>query len=293
MLGNKANRDGLRGLLEQARREGCGPALNSLEDAQYFTDVSRALYLDLLPFRPESQVLEIGASFGHHTQLIAEKSKRVVSLEIAPEKALFAKLYCEEKDIKNVGISVGGSQCTLPYASATFDIVIMNHVLEWCAARSNMNPATGQKLILQECQRVLKPGGVLFLSTKNRFCLRLVCGMIDDHVGFRFGNALPRWLMRVVQKVKAQPEIAGYLHSYGQLRKMLRESGFGRITAKLALPDARFPKVYCGLSRREIVELRCNLELLRSGRLTKLLVTKCPLGLIKWITPSLVYIAEK
>jgi SAM-dependent methyltransferase len=288
------NSENLERLLNVAKKEGYQAAFNAVhQDVRYVTDSSRAAYLALLPLDKKTQVLEIGASLGQHTKLIAARSKCVEALEVIPEQAIFTKLSCEQDGITNVCVSAGGDDCRLPYADRVFDVIIMNYVLEWCAGRSGLSPRTAHELVISECHRVLKPGGVLFLSTKNRFNIRLILGRLDEHVGFRFGNALPRWLMRLLQKVKVVSFSTGYLHSYGALYHIISKSGFRRITPKLALPDARYPLAYSGFSELEMSALRSNKELLSVDRLTNFLLRKVPGNIVKWIAPSLVFVAEK
>jgi SAM-dependent methyltransferase len=288
------NNETLQRLLDTARNQGYKTALSTvMEDAGYVTDTSRANYLSLLPLHGGAQVLEIGASLGQHTRLIAARSKHVEALEVIPEQALFAKLCCAQDGITNVCVSVGGDDCRLPYKDGVFDVVIMNYVLEWSAGRSRLPPKAAHKMIIHECSRVLKPTGVLFLSTKNRFNLRLLLGQVDEHVGFRFGNALPRFLMRLLSRAKAPLTSPGYLHSYAALSRIIASCGFRRVAAKLALPDARYPLAYSGFGEGEISALRSNQKLLSANRLTKFLLTRVPSKSIKWIAPSLVFIAEK
>lgn len=284
----------LNRLLEIAKKSNFENALAEVfEDSRYVTDSSRAAYLNLLPLDNESEVLEIGASLGQHTKLIAAKAKHVEALEVVPEQALFAQLSCQQSGINNVFVSVGGENCKLPYKADSFDIVILNYVLEWCGMRAELPFRSAQALLLSECQRALKPGGVLFVSTKNRFNLRLLLGAVDDHVAFRFGNALPRWLMALLSKLKPRPPIWGFLYSYGGLRRALLAKGFRRTAAKLALPDARYPLVYSSFEDTELSALRADQRLLGADRLTAFLLKYVPGRVIKWIAPSLVFIAQK
>jgi SAM-dependent methyltransferase len=277
-----------------AKKKGFKTALATVfTDTRYVLDPSRASYINLLPLNKEAQVLEIGASLGQHTKLLGAASKHVEALEVCPEQALFAQLTCDQSGLSNVCVSVGGDDCNLPYAPAAFDVVILNYVLEWCACGSRLPPRYAQELLISECYRVLKPGGVLFISTKNRYNLRLLSGALDENVSYRFGNVLPRWLVRLVSKALLHPPSSGFLHSYGALRRIISKQGFRHITAKLALPDARFPLAYSGFSKTELSTLRSDQRLLKANRLTRFLLRCVPGSIIKWVAPSLVFIAEK
>ncbi|HMM57489.1 MAG: class I SAM-dependent methyltransferase [Xanthomonadales bacterium PRO7] len=68
----------------------------------------------------------------------------------------------------------------LPFADATFDAVISNHVLE------HVGGNTDQRMHLREIARVLKPGGVAYLATPNRWHL------VEPHYRLAFLSWLPR-----------------------------------------------------------------------------------------------------
>ena len=121
----------------------------------------------------------------------------------------------------------------------------MNLVFEWCASRKGErdDPAAGQRLMLAEIHRILKPGGRLYLLTKNRYAMRLLLGKRDEHCDkMRWGNALPRWLMRLAMRMKGKAQPRGLLHSYNALRGMLRSAGFVETRSYWAVPEMRHPK---------------------------------------------------
>jgi len=284
----------LERLLHIAHKEGYQKAIDTvMANAQYVTDVSRAAYLDLLPLNKDTCALEIGASLGQHTKLIAQKCQHVEALEVIPGQALFAKLCCDQEGFSNVNVSIGGENSQLPYQDGVFDVIIMNYVLEWSAGLSRLDPHEAHELLIRECKRVLKPGGTFFLSTKNRYNLRLLRGQVDEHVEFRFGNALPRWLMRAITKRYPASKSLGYLHSYGELKGLFETAGFSRIDPLLALPDARYPRVYSTFSDDDLARLRTDESLLSINNLVKVLLQYVPDKSIKWLAPSLVFIATK
>ena len=126
------------------------------------------------------------------------------------------KIRCEQNSLENVNFACGGDDCRIPYPNDTYDIVILNLVLEWCAnGAAELSAEHGQHRMLSEICRVLKPRGIVQLNTKNRFSYRLIIGGRDEHChGMRFGSALPRWLLR--RLLRKAP--LGHLHSYGALR---------------------------------------------------------------------------
>ena len=287
-------------LVELARQDGWRAAVDRVCDPRgrrYVTHQERGRFLDLLPLRPESVVLEVGASLGQITELLARRVAAVYALEVVPGQAEFAKLRCEGEGLDNVTLAVGGDDCALPYADQGFDVVVLNLVLEWCAGRNpDEPPIAGQRRLLRECARVLRPGGALWIATKNRFALRYVLGKADEHAsGLRFGNALPRPLLKALLRARgdaARP--TGVLHSHRALVGLLREAGFDRLTSYWATPDVRYPTHYVPTDPEAIRAARRDPSIpqgeLRSDRLVMPWV---PAPLVKHVTPGLAFLAEK
>lgn len=280
-----------------ARKDGWLRALETVfpEYVRYVTDGRRASYLDLLPLSPSSRVLEIGPGLGQHTAELARRTRAVHALEVVSGQAAFASFRCEQQGISNVFVACGGDDCRLPYRQASFDVVVCNLVLEWCASRETRGTQQeAQRRLLAETERVLRPGGALFLATKNRYALSLLFGRRDEHAyGMRFGNALPRSLMRLVLRLKGKREPAGLLHSYRGLRRMLIQAGFGHMQSFWAIPDMRYPKAYvpnhAGSVRDARVQGILRDDDTRCGRILNLL----PTTLVKYFTPGLVFLAHK
>ena len=53
-------------------------------------------------------------------------------------------------------------------------------------------------------------GGWFYLTTKNRYGWNYLLGKPDEHTfGWRFGQALPRWLIATLMKWRGKPRISG------------------------------------------------------------------------------------
>jgi SAM-dependent methyltransferase len=285
----------LQVLVEAGRERGCEVAIRDCDSAsaEYVLDESRAKYLDLLPMNRESHVLEIGASKGQHSRLIAKRCRFLHAIDVVMAQVVFAREWCTQLGCTNVAFAVGGDDCRLPYLDGIFDVVILNYVFEWSASRSDKNPIEGQTALLAECNRTLKPGGCLFLATKNRFSARLLRGGVDEHANFRFGNALPRWLMQLVLRMKGLRRPNGLLHSYRRLSRMVMKSGFDRIKSFWAFPDARFPMAYIELTSESISAARQDPTFRNADSLTAYMLKFAPLRVIRNLAPSHVFVAFK
>ena len=263
---------------------------------RYVTEVGRAKFVDLLPMRADSRVLEIGPGLGQITCQVAPRVETVCALEVVPGQAEFVRQRCRQQGFMNVHVAVGGDDCRLPYPDGYFDLVVLNLVLEWCASRCEAeDPEAVQQRLLDECARVLNASGSLYVATKNRFALRFVIGKRDEHVhGMRFGNALPRWLTRLAVRLSRKGRAPGLLHSHGGLSRMLRTAGFARLQSYWAAPEVRYPAEYVPLDAAAVRRARLRKDFQQGeGRITRALMKRVPASWVRYVTPGLAFLATK
>jgi SAM-dependent methyltransferase len=225
------------------------------------------------------------------TGAIAKRTATVDVIEADTAQARFCRVRLDQDGVDNVRVVAGGAQGGLPYADGVFDGVVMNLVFEWCALRSSLPHEQVQLAYLAEIARVLKPGGFLFLSTKNRFALRLLTGGRDEHMADkRFGSALPRAIGSALMG-GARPH--GYLYSFNALHSRIEGAGFRIDTPYWAVPDMRWPTRYIPLDAASVRAARRDPSLRfgtpRIHRLMKVL----PASWIKHFTPGLVFLARR
>ena len=115
-----------------------------------------------------ASVLDIGTGSGHIANELAKEAKRVVSVDLVDER----------KEKSGYEFMVVDDEI-LPFNDSSFDVVITNHVVEH---------TPNQTLHLAEIYRVLKPEGVIYLATPNKFWLT------DPHYRLPFISWLPRSL---------------------------------------------------------------------------------------------------
>lgn len=283
-LGEIAAREGWRAAIEQRM-----PHLLSYIDAP-----SRAMFLDELPLTPHATALEIGPGLGQLLIPLAKRVKAAYGLELAPGQARFALERAKQSGCDNVQIAAGGDDLLLPFADDAFDIVIMNNVLEWLRLPGkHVATVAAQRLMLSEIRRVLRPGGVAFISTKNRFGLRLLLGGRDEHMGeMRFGQALPRRVGYAL--ARKRPGLRGLLHSYEGLGRLLREVGLTPQRSYWGAPDSRYPAKYVPTDARSVESARKAGGFAQgTSRATKLIMPLVPAGLVKYVAPGLTFVVEK
>ncbi len=283
----------LEAMISTARSVGCVEAIKTHGgDKAYLFDEIRRRYIELPELRPTDIVLEIGSSLGQHTRHIAKSCAHVEGLDVVKGQAIFANLFCQQDGHQNVNVSAGGVDGVLPFKDASFDVVFFNYVLEWCAGRSEIHPRQFHLKLLKECQRVLKPGGKLVLTTKNRHNLRLFAGAYDEHLEFRFGSALPRWAANQILKIRATKKPPGYLHSQSEMERLLHDAGLVKLRSFLALPDARYPQFMETFDRNGIAKMKANYSDIEKRKMIAAFLT-LPFFLQKKVAPSHVYLCER
>lgn len=286
----------LDAMTADAARDGWRAALGAHrpDTLRYADDPARAGFLDLLPLRPDTVALEVGPGLGQLVAPLARRVGFVCAVELSPGQARFAAERCRQDGLDDVCVAAGGDDLLLPYADACFDVVVLNHVIEW--ARSARDPQVtreGQKILLREIRRVLAPRGVLYVATKNRYALRLLLGDPDENARYiRFGHALPR---PIRQRLAAgRPGTLGLLHSYGGLARLLREAGLAPRTSYWVGPDSRFPRWYVATDAASVKAARAEPGFEQGAtRKTRLVMPLVPDGLVKYVAPGIAFVAAR
>lgn len=263
---------------------------------KYVTDPARWRFLDYLPLTKQSTVLEIGPGLGQITVNLAPRVAFLHAMEIDPVQVESIRYRCQQENVKNVSVTVGGADCRLPYDESMFDGIVINNVIEWCGGRNEkVSLLDSQRTLLKEMNRVLKPGGWLYLMTKNRFGWRYLRGGRDEHThNWRFGQALPRWFLSLLLRLSGKPRPPGLIHSYSDLRRMIGDAGFTDLKPWWPVPDYRSPTELIPLDDQAIREARRRPDFVQGdSRINRLIVPLIPASLVKYVTPGLVFLARK
>lgn len=98
-------------------------------------------------------VLEAGCGEGYGAALLAGEARRVVALDYDPATVAHVRIRYPAVEV------LEGNLADLPMADASVDVVVNFQVIEhlW-----------DQPQFIAECLRVLRPGGLLLISTPNR-----------------------------------------------------------------------------------------------------------------------------
>lgn len=220
------------------------PALDRLaekfiEDQRARDDDSRRLLhlIDLLgrlvDMSPGRAISVIGCGPVPQTiRVLRDRGHLVTGVEPIPAFVDSAAEYLGERDVVLRGVAE-----SLPYADCSQDVVFFENVMEHVESPPQS---------LREIFRVLKPGGVVYLSTTNR--LRF------SAIGRNFEYSVPffNWFPRLVQEsyvfrhLHYDPRLANYsprpaVHwfSFADLCALGRQAGFAQFYSPLDLRDRR------------------------------------------------------
>ena len=163
---------------------------------------------------PGATVLDIGCGTGVTTAAAADLGFESVGLDVVPE-------FVEAARTRHPGatFAVGPSE-QLPFPDESFDYVLLLSLLELVQVWEQT---------IAEAVLVLRPGGVMYLTTTNRFCPK----QYEIRYLWGFGYLPSRVQRRVYSlSMKYWPRLVNYTHLpayhwfwYGQLAARLGELG--------------------------------------------------------------------
>lgn len=154
----------------------------------------------------KGRILEIGSNPFHLTICLKKLGLEVIGIEINPEpfKSFIDKYGLV---IKKVNIEIE----KLPFTDNTFDFIVFNEVFE----HLRINPI----FALKEINRVLKPDGILLLTTPNLYALHKI---FMFNLGKSFNDAYEEF-----NKLSVYGYI-GHIREYSaqEVKKFLENTGF-------------------------------------------------------------------
>lgn len=265
--------------VDTARQSGWQAAARAMwsggdEYLGWVMDEDRARFERVLPITPSSVVLDLGAGWGAISCGLARRCTAVAALDSNPHTLAFIGVRASQEGLNNIvpvcADPLGYGQ--LPYADNTFDLALLNGVLEWVgSANESPSPGQAQRACLAEIRRVLKPGGSLYIGIENRYGIGYFFGE-RDHSGLRYTSLLPRALASLICRAARMGRYRWYTYTYSRYRSLFRDSGYIDGKGYVVFPSYRQPRIIldaddpCALA----AGLRAHLADIRSPRRRRL-----------------------
>lgn len=287
----RVNRDAAEQSWKTALADSAEPTVQ--EAAGMILNLDRANWQWLIDLPAESRVLDLGAGMGTNSHALAMRFREVVALEPVLERVRFMEQRFRQEGLSNVAV-LRSSLWKLPFAAGTFDLAVMNGVLEWVAAGQPGDPRRVQERALRKICRLLRPGGHLYVGIENRVGLGYCVGYPDPHCGLPFVTVLPRPLAQWYARRRGQDGYRNFLYSSRGYRRLLRNAGFSRVDIYLALPSYNHPRYLIPLKENVFSFYARNYNAVPGSPLKrfvyKLLLSS---GLLKYCEYSFAILARK
>jgi len=198
-------------------------------------------YLDAIeeargrPLGPEDALLEVGCGTAPLALAAAARGCEVAATDISMRWIVLARKRLAETTSAPIALVCSSAE-QAPFPEGSFDVVAASDVIEHAERQSDF---------VSGCARMLKPGGILFLATPNRFSLGL-----EPHVRLWGVGFLPRPLAkRYVRSVRKTGYDHVHLHSALGLHRLLRSAGLTPHIVPPKIPAAS-QDLYRGLELR-------------------------------------------
>jgi len=185
---------------ELGPRASCEPIVDAIEEARG------------TPIGADDRVLEIGCGTAALAGAFARRGASVTASDVSLRWLVLARQRLREAGLADRVELVACAAEDMPFHDSSFDVVAASDVIEHV---EDTDP------VVAECARVLRPGGLLFLATPNRYSLGL-----EPHVRLWGVGYLPRWLAETyVQKMRHTSYSHVRLLSSGALEQLLSRHG--------------------------------------------------------------------
>lgn len=181
---------------EQFTQDYAEKSLNESTLARFtrFYDIAELL-LHMESKQLQLEVADIGCGAGTQATIWAKKGHKAHAIDINEPLVELAKQRAEAEKLEIEYLI--GSATELPWQDHSVDVCLvpelLEHVEEW-------------QQVLNECTRIIRPGGLLILSTDNKLC------PVQQEFNLPLYSWYPGFVKRYYERlaVTSRPEIANY-----------------------------------------------------------------------------------
>lgn len=195
-----------------------------IPEENYWFRRHEAAYLFAVPFVDDRHVLEVGCGEGYGTSLLARHARNILGIDYdALTAAHAAAAYPGARFVR-------ANLAALPVPSESVDAVVTLQVIEHVWNHGEF---------VHECHRVLRPGGLLFVTTPNR--LTFSPGLDQPVNPFHTKEFTARELCELLTGNGFAIEAQYGLHASERLHDLDTRYG-GFVEAQLAVAPAAWPE---------------------------------------------------
>lgn len=133
--------------------------------------------LDFIRMEPQ-RVLDLGAGTGAATAALRKRFRKAGVIAVDLSTAMLARSRRHGSWLRPVPVVCGDAEA-LPFANRSVDLIFSNATFQWCADLNRL---------FEECQRVLRPDGLLMFSTFGPDTLKELRESWSDADGYRHVN---------------------------------------------------------------------------------------------------------
>ncbi len=233
---------------------------------------------------PVSRVLEIAAGTGVVTRAVVDALDPNVSIVATDLNQPMLDHGASVRADGNVDWRQADA-LALPFEDATFDAVVCQFGVMFFPDRARA---------YSEALRVLKRGGQLYVSSKNRYALLHFLGGAPDHVSKRpwIGMLSPR--LQTLLTLGRMEDSRARIHTLGGFRRLFEHTGFSERAVYALMPDFRCPKRIVPLNTQSPAGFKGpSTRGFYSRRLERALASLLPPALLKHLVHCYGFLLEK
>jgi SAM-dependent methyltransferase len=191
--------------------------------------------------KPDGCVLDLGAGWSAIAHLVARECGQLVAADPTLERLQLSSLRAQQEGRDNMTFVRIPTSTKLPFASGSFDLVMLNGVLEWIPESVRDGDASDvQVQILSEVRRILRPGGQVMVAIENRFALADLMGFPEGHMGLSWVGVLPRRIGDLYHRAVKKRPMRVTTYSRRGLEKAFSKAGFSSEHTAVFVPQPTY-----------------------------------------------------